>query len=233
MQQKELVVDLRGICIRREENVILSNFSLQLESGDFVYITGPVGAGKSSLLKALYAEMPLQEGEARIVGFDLRRVKRSQLCRMRRKIGIVFQDFQLLYDLTAEENLDIVLRAIRVKSKEDRRKRIDEVLEQVGMSNKGYKRPHELSGGEQQRIAIARALLGHPELILADEPTGNLDTATGLEITRLLHRMAAQEGAAVVMATHNRLVMEQLPARHVCLGKQEDFTSPKATVLSE
>lgn len=220
MEDKEPIVNLKGVCICRDENVILSNFDLQIEPGGFVYISGPVGSGKSSLLRSLYAEIPISEGQAQVVGFDLRQIKRSRLCLLRRQIGIVFQDFQLLYHLTAEENLDIVLRAISVKRKSDRQKRIAEVLEQVGMGSKGYKRPHELSGGEQQRIAIARALLGHPKLILADEPTGNLDAQTGLEITRLLQRMAAREGAAVLMATHNRQVMEQLPARHISLQTQ-------------
>lgn len=221
MNEDKPVVSLKGVSIRRGDHLLLNNFNLEVRSGDFIYITGGVGAGKSSILKSLYAEIPFAEGDAEVVGFDMMKIKRRHLPQLRRQIGIVFQDFQLLYNLTAEENLDIVLRAIGVSKKSERKDRIDEVLRRVDMSTKGYKRPHELSGGEQQRIAIARALLGHPKLILADEPTGNLDQKTGLEITRLLHEAAEKDNAAVLMVTHNRQLIDHFPAEELIIGEVE------------
>lgn len=218
MSENLPVVTLKGVSIRRGDHLLLTDFDLTVHEGDFIYITGCVGAGKSSILKSLYAEIPFAEGKAEVVGYDMMKIKRRHLPKLRRQIGIVFQDFQLLYNLTAEENLDIVLRAIGVSKKAERIKRIKEVLERVDMSNKGYKRPHELSGGEQQRIAIARALLGRPKLILADEPTGNLDQKTGFEITRLLHDAAQKDHAAVLMVTHNRALIDHFPAQELVIG---------------
>lgn len=229
MDDIKTIISLRGVSVSQDENVLFRNLDLDVGHGDFLYLIGPVGSGKSSLLKSLYAEVPLHEGTGIVCGFELRKLRRRQLPRLRRKIGIIFQDFQLLYNMTAHENLDFVLRATGKKDRRERDKRIAEVLEDVGMANKGYKRPHELSGGEQQRIAIARALLGHPELILADEPTGNLDTETGLEITQLLHRIAQQEGAAVLMATHNERMLQEFPGRVLTVGDQLSVTGKSQT----
>lgn len=208
-----IILDYRGVTICQDSNIVFDNFDLVVEGGEFVYLTGPVGVGKSTLLKTMYAEVPIVGGDAQLLGFDLRRLKRNHVFRLRRNMGIIFQDFQLLSDCTAYENLDIVLRALGYKVKRDRAVRIELMLNQVGLETKGYKYPHELSGGEQQRIAIARALLGEPILILADEPTANLDTESGLQIADLLHRLAREYGVAVIMATHNPLVLERYPAR--------------------
>lgn len=205
---------LKDIEIVREEHIILHDSSLEVCKGEFVYLIGKVGTGKSSLLKSLYCEVPIQEGEASLMGYDLRRIRRKQIPYLRRKVGIVFQDFQLLTDRTVWQNLEFVLKATGWKKKIEIKERIGEVLAQVGMQTKGYKRPHELSGGEQQRIVIARALLNEPELILADEPTGNLDPETGTHIVQLLHDIC-KKGTAVLMSTHNYTLVETFPARIV------------------
>ena len=193
---------------------MLHEASFTLRSGEFVYVIGKVGSGKSSLLKSLYCEIPIQAGEAQLLEYDLRKIKRKHIPFLRRKLGIVFQDFQLLTDRSVSKNLEFVLKATGWKKQAEIRARIEEVLRQVGMPDKGYKMPHELSGGEQQRIAIARALLNHPRLILADEPTGNLDPETSGQIVQLLHDIC-QQGTAVIMTTHNYTLVHNYPARIV------------------
>ena len=205
---------LDGVEICRDENVILHDASFTLCNGEFVYVIGKVGSGKSSLLKSLYCEIPISQGDAWPLDYNLCKMKRKDIPYLRRKLGIVFQDFQLLTDRSVIKNLEFVLRATGWKKKSEIKERIDDVLHQVGMHNKGYKMPHELSGGEQQRIAIARALLNDPKLILADEPTGNLDPETSGQIVQLLHDIC-EKGTAVIMTTHNYTLVHNYPARIV------------------
>lgn len=221
------IVDYSNVCIDRAERTVLKDVSFSLDSGEFAYLVGKVGSGKSSLLKSMYAEVPIESGDkAEVLGFNLLRLKRSKVPMLRRGIGIVFQDFQLLQDRSVNSNLSFVLRATGWKAKNEIKERIEEVLDAVGMVNKSYKMPHELSGGEQQRVVIARALLNKPALILADEPTGNLDPDTGYQIVSLLHRLASQ-GHAVMMATHNLQLVEDFPARIIrCSDKKiEEHTA--------
>lgn len=206
------IVQYTSVNIYQEAQEVLSNVSFCVEKGEFVYVVGKVGSGKSSLLKTLYGDLPLSEGQATVFTFDLLKLRQRQLPRLRRKLGVIFQDFQLLSDRTVEANLRFVLRATGWRNNMEITQRISEVLAQVDMSEKGYKFPFELSGGEQQRIAIARAILNKPDLILADEPTGNLDEETGRHITNLLHKIC-QQGSAVIMVTHNLSLVEQFPAR--------------------
>lgn len=206
-----VIVNYRNVEIERADRVVLKDVNFTMETGQFRYLVGKVGSGKSSLMKSMYAEIPLVSGEADVLGFDLRSIRRRQIPYLRRKIGIVFQDFQLLQDRSVGANLSFVLRATGVSGKGEIEERIEKVLAEVGMENKSYKMPHELSGGEQQRVVIARALLNDPELILADEPTGNLDPQTGYHIVKLLHRLAS-EGHTVLMATHNLQLVEDFPA---------------------
>jgi cell division transport system ATP-binding protein len=212
--ESELLIQLEDIEVCQEENVVLSDSSLTLSKGEFVYVIGKVGSGKSSLLKAIYCEIPIRRGNARVAGYNLRKMKNREIPYFRRKLGIVFQDFQLLIDRSAIKNLEFVLKATGWKNRNEINRRIGEVLEQVGMPNKGYKMPHELSGGEQQRIAIARALLNTPEIILADEPTGNLDPETSGQIVQLLHDIC-HEGTAVMMTTHNYNIVDSFLANVV------------------
>ena len=205
---------LDGVEICRDENVILHDASFTLCNGEFVYVIGKVGSGKSSLLKSLYCEIPISQGDAWLLDYYLCKMKRKDIPYLRRKLGIVFQDFQLLTDRSVIKNLEFVLRATGWKKKSEIKERIDDVLHQVGMHNKGYKMPHELSGGEQQRIVIARALLNDPKLILADEPTGNLDPETSGQIVQLLHDIC-EKGTAVIMTTHNYTLVHNYPARIV------------------
>ena len=205
---------LDGVEICRDENVILHDASFTLCNGEFVYVIGKVGSGKSSLLKSLYCEIPISQGDAWLLDYNLCKMKRKDIPYLRRKLGIVFQDFQLLTDRSVIKNLEFVLRATGWKLKSQIKERIDDVLHQVGMHNKGYKMPHELSGGEQQRIVIARALLNDPKLILADEPTGNLDPETSGQIVQLLHDIC-EKGTAVIMTTHNYTLVHNYPARIV------------------
>ncbi|MDR1357031.1 MAG: ATP-binding cassette domain-containing protein [Tannerellaceae bacterium] len=214
MEKVSPLLRLEKIEISIGENVILQNASFTLNDGEFVYIIGKVGSGKSSLLKSLYCEIPVLHGRARLMEYNLRRIKYKEIPFLRRKLGIVFQDFQLLTDRTVDGNLDFVLKATGWTKRNEIEDRIDDVLNRVGMSNKGYKRPHELSGGEQQRIVIARALLNNPKLILADEPTGNLDPETSAQIVQLLHNISRQ-GTAVIMTTHNYNMVRDFPARVV------------------
>lgn len=208
------IIDYKNVEVLRKELLVLKNVNFQLEEGQFVYLIGRVGSGKSSLMKTMYAEVPIEMGEARIFDYDLSAIRRKDVPMLRRQIGVVFQDFQLLSDRSVYDNLLFVLKATGWKNKTDIDERINEVLSEVGMEHKSYKMPHELSGGEQQRIAIARALLNSPKLILADEPTGNLDQETGHQIMSLLHRICAEE-TAVIMATHNIQLTEDFPARVV------------------
>ena len=208
------IIDYKNVEVLRKELLVLKNVNFQLEEGQFVYLIGRVGSGKSSLMKTMYAEVPIEMGEARIFDYDLSAIRRKDVPMLRRQIGVVFQDFQLLSDRSVYDNLLFVLKATGWKNKTDVDERINEVLSEVGMEHKSYKMPHELAGGEQQRIAIARALLNRPKLILADEPTGNLDQETGHQIMSLLHRICA-EGTAVIMATHNIQLTEDFPARVV------------------
>lgn len=208
----ESLIKYKGVEVLRNEHVALKDVDWHVGAGEFVYLLGRVGSGKTSLLKTLYGEVPVTEGEARVLDYDLRSLRRSDIPYLRRRIGIVFQDFQLLTDRTAWANLDFVLAATGWRDKDEREKRIDEVLRQVGMQTKAFKMPHQLSGGEQQRIAIARALLNTPGLILADEPTGNLDPETGMQIVAQLHDIAAS-GTTVVMATHNHGFLDTFAGR--------------------
>lgn len=208
-----MLVDYKNVTVERAARVVLKNVSFQVSEGEFCYLTGRVGSGKSSLLKTMYAEVEIPDGEsARVLDFDLLHLKRKQIPYLRRSVGIVFQDFQLLQDRSAAANLRFVLKATGWRNKTEMEDRIEEVLKAVGMENKAYKLPHELSGGEQQRIVIARALLNSPKLILADEPTGNLDPRTGYQIVDLLHRLS-DSGTGVIMATHNLQMVEDFPAR--------------------
>lgn len=209
---EELLVKYTDVVLNREENTILRDVNFSVERGDFLYIIGKVGSGKSTLLKSIYAEMPIISGDAQVFEYQLQKIKRNQIPYLRRKIGIVFQDFQLLIDRSVEKNLEFVLRATGWKNKKMIEDRIHEVLVQVGMQNKTYKMPHELSGGEQQRIVIARALLNSPPLILADEPTGNLDPETGSQIVALLQSIS-EKGTAVIMSTHNYSIVQTFPGK--------------------
>ena len=210
--EKKLLVKYTDVQICREELTILKHINFELYSGEFVYFIGRVGSGKSSLLKTMYADLPIYEGEAIVLDFDVRHLKNKEIPNLRRKLGIVFQDFQLLTDRSVYENLAFVLRATGWKDREQIDTRVSEVLDQVGMRKKSYKMPHELSGGEQQRIVIARALLNSPKIILADEPTGNLDPQTGQQIVSLLHHIC-ETGTAVIMTSHNFNLVEEFPGR--------------------
>lgn len=206
------VVEYKDVEVLRKELVVLKHVTFDLLEGEFAYLIGRVGSGKSSLMKSMYAEIPLFTGEANVLGRELIGIKKRQIPLLRREIGIVFQDFQLLTDRNVQQNLEFVLDATGWSDRREKERRIEECLNEVGMETKSYKMPHELSGGEQQRVVIARALLNDPRLILADEPTGNLDPETGQSIFALL-RSCADRGTAVLMATHNLSLVEQFPAR--------------------
>ena len=211
MEEQPLIV-YKGVDINQQELGVLNNVNFELKKGEFVYLIGKVGSGKSTFLKTIYGELDICGGEAYVLGHDMRTIKQKDVAGLRRKLGIVFQDFQLLTDRTVYDNLDFVLRATGWKQRVDRENRIDEVLRLVGMENKGYKMPNELSGGEQQRIVIARAILNKPEIILADEPTGNLDVETGRNIVSLLREICLQ-GSAIIMTTHNLNLLTEFPGR--------------------
>jgi cell division transport system ATP-binding protein len=206
------LIEYKNVDIDRAEHVVLKDVNFAINKGELVYLVGKVGSGKSSLLKTLYGEVPVKSGEASIFDFDLTRLKHREIPYLRRKIGIVFQDFQLLTDRSVYANLEFVLNATGWRKNAEKEERIEAVLKEVGMANKSYKMPHELSGGEQQRIVIARALLNRPELIIADEPTGNLDPETGEQIFNSLD-LISQNGTTVLIATHNHSMIDRFPGR--------------------
>lgn len=210
----DTIIQTDNISIFQKHNLVLTNVSLTVDKGEFVYLLGKTGSGKSSLLKSLYADITLKEGQAMVAGYNLTTIKRKDIPFLRRKLGIIFQDFQLLSDRSVNDNLMFVLRATGWKEKDKMQKRIQEVLEKVHLTTKGFKMPHELSGGEQQRVAIARALLNDPELILADEPTGNLDPETSEGIMNLLIEIS-KNGRAVLIATHDMMMYHKFPSRVV------------------
>lgn len=209
----ETVISLRGVNIYQGNSLILQDVNFTINKGEFVYLVGKTGTGKSSLLKTLYGELTLKEGTASVVGFDLRDMDWKKVPYLRRNLGVVFQDFQLLTDRNVYENLKFVLKATGWKDAKLMDEKINDVLDKVGLKSKGFKMPFEMSGGEQQRIDIARALLNSPKLILADEPTGNLDPETSDEIMQLLISIAKDYGTAVVMATHDFIVINRYPGR--------------------
>ena len=212
------IIRLKDAKIYQKDHLVLSKVSFELKSGDFIYLIGKTGTGKSSLLKTLYGDLFLQEGVGEVVGFDLTCLKEKEIPYLRRGIGIVFQDFQLLFDRTVKDNLSFVLRATGWVDTDKINNRVKEVLTQVGMGQKGYKMPHELSGGEQQRVSIARAILNEPELIIADEPTGNLDPETSREIMALLKGIQ-DKGKAIFMATHDYSLINDFPSKMIrCAG---------------
>lgn len=208
----ETILSLKDVTIYQENNVILSQVNLDVKKGDFIYIIGKTGAGKSSLMKTLYGDLPLKEGVGSIVGFDLLNLKEDEIPFLRRKIGIVFQDFQLLPDRSVNENMIFVLKATGWTDKNDMQAKIDDVLERVDMAGFTEKMPHQLSGGEQQRVAIARALLNDPELILADEPTGNLDPQTSADVLEVLKKINAN-GKTILISTHDYALIMKFPAK--------------------
>jgi len=210
----DTLIELRNVEVYQKELLVLSDVNLTIKKGDFVYFVGVTGSGKSSLLKILYADLKLKKGEASIVGFDLHKLKTKQIPKLRRKLGIVFQDFQLLFDRSVRDNLMFVMKATDWKDKKKMEERMMDVLTKVGLETKAHKMPHQLSGGEQQRLSIARALINDPEIILADEPTGNLDPETSKGIMKLLKSLS-ETGRAVLMATHDYALFDEFPGRLV------------------
>ena len=208
----ESILELKDVAVFQKENMVLNEVSLDIKKGEFVYLIGKTGSGKSSFMKTLYGDLPLRHGEGKIVGFDLMTLKEKDIPYLRRKLGIVFQDFKLLPDRNINNNLQFVLKATGWKDQTAMNTQIEEVLDKVGMKTKGFKFPHELSGGEQQRIAIARALLNDPELILADEPTGNLDPQTSVEVMKVLQEIN-KSGRTILMATHDYALILKYPSK--------------------
>ena len=225
----EPILFLRNVTIYQEDKVILSNINLEVNKGDFIYIIGKTGSGKSSFMKTLYADLPLKEGQARIVEYDLAVLKDDDIPYLRRKLGIVFQDFLLLPDRTVKENMLFVLKATGWIDKVEMDNKIDEVLDKVDLKLIANKMPHQLSGGEQQRVAIARALLNDPELILADEPTGNLDPQTSVEVLEVLRKINAN-GKTVIMATHDYALLMKFPSKTLKCEDSKIFEVVQRTV---
>jgi cell division transport system ATP-binding protein len=216
----ESVLSLNEVAVYQQDNMVLNDISLEVKHGEFVYLIGKTGSGKSSFMKTLYADLPLRKGQGQIVGFNLKMLPEKDIPHLRRKLGIVFQDFKLLPDRNIHNNLLFVLKATGWKDPSRMKARIEEVLDKVGMKTKGFKFPHELSGGEQQRIAIARALLNDPELILADEPTGNLDPQTSVEVMRVLQEIN-KTGRTILMATHDYALILKYPSKTLkCEGSK-------------
>ena len=223
------VLQLENASIFQRENLILENVTLSVAPGEFVYLIGKTGTGKSSFMKTLYGDLPLQQGEGTIVGFDLPTLKEKDIPFLRRKLGVVFQDFQLLNDRTVKDNLSFVLNATGWKDKAAMDTRIDEVLDKVAMKTKSFKYPYQLSGGEQQRVAIARALLNDPELILADEPTGNLDPQTSVEVMEVLQEIN-KNGNTILMATHDYALLLKYPSKTLKCDENQVFEVVQKTV---
>lgn len=209
---QEPIIQFEDVAIYQREILVLSEVSLSIDKGEFIYLIGKTGSGKSSLLQTIYADLPLTQGSGQVAGFNLNKIKSKEIPYLRRKLGIVFQDFQLLTDRTVAENMLFVMKSTGWKGKKKMEDRTQEVLDRVGLGTKGFKMTHQLSGGEQQRIAIARALVNDPEIILADEPTGNLDPETSRGIMKLLLEIS-QNGRAVLMATHNYSLFNEFPGR--------------------
>ena len=228
------IISLEGVSIYQRDNMILANVSLHIHKSEFVYLVGKTGTGKSSLMKTLYADLPLREGKMEVAGYNIADLKHKDIPYLRRKIGIVFQDFQLLNDRSVNDNLMFVMKATGWKDEDAMRHRLNEVLDKVGLITKGFKMPHQLSGGEQQRVSIARALINDPELLLADEPTGNLDPVTSEGIMQLLLEIS-KAGRAVFMATHNFGLIRKFPSRTVkCeAGKVLEVANPLSVVLDD
>ena len=226
MAHSEPIISFKNADIVNGESKVLYNLNMDIYPGDFVYIVGKVGTGKTSIIRTIIAENPLTEGRGRACGYALEDIQEKEIPYLRRKLGVVFQDFQLLMDRSVEDNLRFVLSATGWKNNEDISKRIDSVLHAVGMERKAHKMPHQLSGGEQQRVAIARSLLNSPQVIIADEPTGNLDPETADGIMKLLSKINGENGTAIVMVTHNRQIFQEYPGR-VMICKDETCTEFK------
>ncbi len=207
------LISFRNADIMAGDNVVVHGLDMEINAGDLVYILGKVGSGKTSIIRSITAEHAIGSGEAEACGFDLKRIRQRDIPKLRRRLGVIFQDFRLLMDRSVWDNLDFILKATGWKDRRKADERIDEVLEAVGMTTKAHKMPHQLSGGEQQRIAIARALLNDPEVILADEPTGNLDDETAEEILRLINKLNKENGTTLIMVTHDKSIVERYPGR--------------------